>query len=107
VKEFDPFPLWFVVILLWLRKRMLRRQAAAAGGVSTTDWRSYLVLLDLVFYDIPIPTNRLETWLVMRLQEWIDREISNVNTLLLARVLMVGMVPVGDEPILPCRESHS
>jgi hypothetical protein len=107
VKEFDPLPIWFVVILLWLRKRMLRRQAAAAGGVTTTDWRSYLVLLDLVFYDIPVPTNRFEIWLVRRLQEWIDREISNINILLRAGILMIGMVPVDDGPIVPRREMRS
>lgn len=77
------FPLWFVVAVWWIERN--RRYP-----VEKIDYAGMLRALDDLYRSLPLPQNKIETWLISRIIRWIDEERERLYLLRSIGVQIVG-----------------
>jgi hypothetical protein len=75
-------PLW-ILILAW---QLMRRDSL----VTEAELKEYDALLETLYYALPVPHGRAETWMVTQVVEWIQRERDAVTTARQLGVVLVG-----------------
>jgi hypothetical protein len=85
MKEFEALPLW-VVVVIWLLNHQ-RETRYSSNYWKATQHRN---MLENLANQVPYPGNdRVTRWLYRNLQEWIGREITILDTLIVAGLLCV------------------
>lgn len=77
-------PLWILLGWWWLRRR-------SRNGLHRLNYGRARQLLDGLYYNLPTPDRKVETWLTTRILTWIDREREALLILERLNVIASGM----------------